>query len=83
MSDVRVDGTFQTYEVPVKPPISIMLESVRWHQLRDTVLAITLTVFKAVEAPFLRVRVTAPVAPVQVRLKAWPAVMELKDGLVN
>ena len=47
------------------------------------ILAIVLTVFKAVEGPFLRVRVTAPVAPVQVRLKAWPAVMELKDGLVN
>jgi len=46
-------------------------------------LAITLTVFRAVAGPFLRVRVTGPVAPVQVTLKDWPAVMELKAGSVN
>lgn len=42
-----------------------------------------LTVTKAVEGPSLRVRVTAPTAPDQVTLKAWPAVTELKFGLVN
>lgn len=62
---MSVDGTFQMYELPVKP------------------LEMTLTVFKAVEGPFLSVIVTGPVAPVQVRLKAWPAVMVLKVGLVN
>lgn len=62
---MRVEGTFQMYEVPVKP------------------LWMTLTVVKAVEGPFLRVRVTGPSAPVQVRLKALPAVMVLKVGLVN
>jgi len=65
VSAVRVDGTFQTYEVPVKP------------------LWMTETVFRAVDGPFLRVRVTAPVAPVQETLKAWPAVTPLKFELVN
>lgn len=46
-------------------------------------LAITLTVFKAVEGPSLRVRVTGPEAPDQLMLKADPAVTPLKDGFVN
>lgn len=33
------------------------------------------TVFRSVLAPFFRLRVTAPVAPDQVMVKGWPAVM--------
>lgn len=83
MSAVRVDGTFQTYEVPVKPPISITLESAGLWSIAIYVLWMTETVFRAVDGPFLRVRVTAPVASVQEMLKAWPAVTPLKFELVN
>jgi hypothetical protein len=43
----------------------------------------TETVFKASGSPFLRVRVTGPLASVQVTLNALPAVTPLKLGLVN
>lgn len=46
-------------------------------------LAMVSTVTKAVDGPSLSVRVTAPSAPDQVRLKGMPAVMVLKVGLVN
>ena len=46
-------------------------------------LAMVLTVTKAVDGPSLSVRVTGPSAPDQVRLKGLPAVMVLKVGLVN
>jgi hypothetical protein len=65
VSDVRVAGTFQTNELPLKP------------------LPMVLTVLRAVAGPFLRMMVTGPVFPDQVRLKGLPAVMELKAGSVN
>ena len=42
-----------------------------------------LTVCKLEAGPFLRVRVTAPEAPVQVMLKGVPAVIPAKVGSVN
>jgi hypothetical protein len=69
------------YEVPVKPPTDGQRRADFRHE--QDLLAMVLTVTKANGGPSFRVRVTAPTAPVQVRLNGWPAVMELKDGLVN
>lgn len=46
-------------------------------------LAMTLTVFKLLEGPFFRLRVTGPEASIQEMLNAEPAVIPAKDGLAN
>jgi len=55
-------------------------------QVNDPVvcpLATVLTVLRSVEAPFFKVMVTGPEAPLQVRVIGLPAVIPLNAELVN